>query len=131
MAEQAMTGTEQTGQLGQLSVTTTVDDGIRVVAVTGEIDQQTSQPLQQALNATTPAPSRVVVDMGSVSFMDSTGISIFIAAHRSLAADGGWLRLAALAEPVQRVVRLVGVDTFIDCHLTVEQALNGRHPHPQ
>ncbi|MEU8990510.1 STAS domain-containing protein [Streptomyces sp. NPDC048558] len=69
-----------------------------------------------------------MVDMGSVNFMDSTGINIFIAAQRSLAADGGRLRLAALTEPVQRVVRLVGVDTFIGCHLTVEQALNGRHP---
>ncbi|MFE5893864.1 STAS domain-containing protein [Streptomyces sp. NPDC056468] len=132
MAEQAMTGTEPTGQLGQLSVTTTaVDDRIRVVTVTGEIDQQTSQPLQQALDATPPAPSLVVVDMSSVSFMDSTGINIFIAAHRSLAADGGGLRLAALTDPVLRTVRLVGVDTFIDCHLTVEQALNGGHPHPQ
>ncbi|WP_328430159.1 STAS domain-containing protein [Streptomyces sp. NBC_00443] len=124
MAEQEMTATERAGQRGRLSVTTTIDDGVRVVTATGEIDQQTCEPLRQALTLTTPGGPRVVVDMSTVSFMDSTGINIFISAHRSLAEAGGWLRLAALAEPVERTIRLVGVDTFIDCRETLPQALH-------
>ncbi|MEJ8672211.1 STAS domain-containing protein [Streptomyces sp. MS1.AVA.1] len=124
MADDEWTGTGRAGQLGQLSVVAAVDGGIRVVTVTGEVDQHTGEPLQQALEVTTPPGPRVVVDMSEVSFMDSTGINIFITAHKALAKAGGWLRLAALAEPVQRTIRLVGLHTFIDSHETLDQALN-------
>jgi stage II sporulation protein AA (anti-sigma F factor antagonist) len=124
MAEDTWTGTERAGQLGQLSVVAAVDGGIRVVTVTGEIDQHTGEPLRKALDVTTPPGPRVVVDMNEVSFMDSTGINIFIAAHQALAEAGGWLRLAALTEPVQRTIRLVGLHTFIDSRETLDQALH-------
>ncbi|TXJ77513.1 anti-sigma factor antagonist [Streptomyces lavendulae] len=56
-------------------------------------------------------------------FMDSSGINILISAHRALTKAGGWLRLAALSAPVLRTVQIVGLDTVIDCHPTVDQAL--------
>jgi stage II sporulation protein AA (anti-sigma F factor antagonist) len=124
MAKKETKGTDQAVQAGLLSVVTTVDAGIRVVSPTGEIDQQTSEPLRQALDATAPPGPRVVADMSGVSFMDSTGINILIAAHRDLAEAGGWLRLAAPTGPVLHTIRLVGVDTVIDCHDTLRQALN-------
>jgi stage II sporulation protein AA (anti-sigma F factor antagonist) len=42
-----------------------------------------------------------------------------------LAVDdaGGWLRVAGAQPSVLGVLQLVGVDTFIDCHPTTEQAL--------
>ncbi|MFD0005048.1 STAS domain-containing protein [Streptomyces sp. NPDC127178] len=124
MAKKETKGTDQAVQAGLLSVVTTVDAGIRVVSPTGEIDQQTSEPLRQALDATAPPGPRVVADMSGVSFMDSTGINILIAAHRDLAEAGGWLRLAAPTGPVLHTIRLVGVDTVIDCHETLRQALH-------
>ncbi|MEU8851870.1 STAS domain-containing protein [Streptomyces sp. NPDC048564] len=124
MAKKETKGTDQAVQPGLLSVVTTVDAGIRVVSPTGEIDQQTSEPLRQALDATAPPGPRVVADMSGVSFMDSTGINILIAAHRDLAEAGGWLRLAAPTGPVLHTIRLVGVDTVIDCHETLRQALH-------
>lgn len=57
-------------------------------------------------------------------FMDSSGINILISAHRALTGAGGWLRLAALSAPVLRTVQIVGLDTVIDCHPTLDQALH-------
>jgi stage II sporulation protein AA (anti-sigma F factor antagonist) len=123
MAEAEMTGTEHAGQAGQLSVVTTATDGIRVVTLAGEIDHHTGGALRQALDdCDTPRP-RVVVDMRRVTFMDSSGINIFIAAHRALSEAGGWLRLAAVGEAVMRTISIVGVDTVIDCRETLRQAL--------
>ncbi|MFD9394871.1 STAS domain-containing protein [Streptomyces sp. NPDC060000] len=65
-----------------------------------------------------------MADLSNVTFLDSTGINVFFDAHRRVSATGGWLRLAAVQEPVMRVVHLVGLDTVIACHPTVEQALN-------
>jgi stage II sporulation protein AA (anti-sigma F factor antagonist) len=55
--------------------------------------------------------------------MDSSGINILIAVHTALAEAGGWLRLAGAAAPVLRVIQLVGIDGFIECRPTVQQAL--------
>ncbi|MGW5331057.1 STAS domain-containing protein [Streptomyces sp. NPDC004014] len=64
-----------------------------------------------------------MVDLGQVAFMDSSGINVLIAAHRVLTGAGGWLRLAGATGVVLRTLQLVGVDTVIDCHETLHQAL--------
>ncbi|MEU0234757.1 MULTISPECIES: STAS domain-containing protein [unclassified Streptomyces] len=57
--------------------------------------------------------------------MDSSGLNVFISTHRDVSEAGGWLRIACAQEAVQRVLNLVGLDTVIDCHPSVEQALEG------
>ncbi|MEU1710955.1 STAS domain-containing protein [Streptomyces sp. NPDC005706] len=123
MAEEEVTDTEQAAQPEQLSIVATTTDGIHVLTVAGEIDHHTGDTLGQALDHTgTPRP-HVVVHMRQVAFMDSTGINILIAAHRALTEADGWLRLASPTGVVLRTLRLVGVDTVIDCHETLDQAL--------
>ncbi|MEW2291052.1 STAS domain-containing protein [Streptomyces sp. NPDC047841] len=122
MSEPETTSPEP-GQTGQLSVVATATDGIRVLTLAGEIDHHTGDTLRQALDTSpTPRP-RVVVDMRQVTFMDSSGINILIAAHHALSEAGGWLRLAAIGESVMRTISLVGVDAVIDCRETLRQAL--------
>ncbi|MFD9394868.1 STAS domain-containing protein [Streptomyces sp. NPDC060000] len=64
-----------------------------------------------------------MVDLSGVTFMDSSGINAFIAAHRQVRDSQGWMRIAGAQESVLYVLRVVG-DAFIPCHPTVEQALN-------
>ncbi|MGV9930874.1 STAS domain-containing protein [Streptomyces olivaceoviridis] len=123
MAEAEMTNTGPTEPPGQLSVASTTVNGIHVVTLAGEIDHHTGDTLRQALDAShTPRP-RVVVDLHQVTFMDSSGINIFIAAHHTLSEADGWLRLAAPGDSVMRTLNIVGVDTLIDCRETLRQAL--------
>ncbi|MGW2713448.1 STAS domain-containing protein, partial [Streptomyces sp. NPDC001356] len=92
MSEPETTSPEHAGRTGQLSVVATATDGIRVLTLAGEIDHHTGDTLRQALDTShTPRP-RVVVDMRQVTFMDSSGINILIAAHQALSEAGGWLR---------------------------------------
>lgn len=117
-----MADTEQAEQPGRLSVVTSTTEGIHVLTLAGEIDHDTGETLRDALDIRAPRP-RVVVDLHRVTFMDSSGINVFIAAHRALTEAGGWLRLAALTESVLRTVQIVGVDTVIDCRPSLRQAL--------
>lgn len=118
-----MADTEQAGQPGRLSVRTDVVDGTSVVAVAGEIDQETCGSLREALDLPDGVAPHVVIDLRQVTFMDSSGINILIAVHRTLADADGWLRLAGAAPPVLRIIQLVGIDGLIDCCPTVQQAL--------
>ncbi len=107
----------------RLQVTSHTSGSIHVLTPTGEIDHHTGDALRQALDAiSTPRP-RVVVDLHQVTFMDSSGINILIAAHRALTDAGGRLRLARPTAPVLRTLTIVGIDTVINCHTTLPEAL--------
>ncbi|MFE7762495.1 STAS domain-containing protein [Streptomyces sp. NPDC057438] len=121
-----MTAIENADRPGRLSVAHHVVDDVRVVTVRGEIDHDVKDLFDEALLAGGDAatPPRIVVDLGGVTFMDSSGINVLVAANRRVSGGRGWLRIAAAQEPVLRVLQLVGVDTFIPCHPTTEQALS-------
>ncbi|MEV0975438.1 STAS domain-containing protein [Streptomyces sp. NPDC049915] len=123
MADGRTTDTETTGQLGGLSVTATAAGGARVLTLAGEIDHHTADTLREALDVTGAPRPRLVIDMRQVTFMDSSGINILIAAYQAVTAAGGRLRLAGPTLPVLRTLQLVGIDTLIDCHPTLDDAL--------
>ncbi|WP_333738569.1 STAS domain-containing protein [Streptomyces sp. IBSBF 2806] len=121
-----MTDHPHSGRSDQLHARRTVVDGVRVVSVHGEIDDDVHAVLSQALLSEdgAAAPLRIVADLSGVTFIDSTGINVLLAAHQHASDAQGWLRLAGAQEPVAHVLRIVGLDTLIDFYPTVEQALN-------
>ncbi|MER7928659.1 STAS domain-containing protein [Streptomyces sp. NPDC096057] len=108
---------------GQLRVTSSASDGIRIVTPAGEIDAETAPALRRALDVQAAPEHRVVLDMRDVTFLDSAGINAIIKAHQALTAAGGWLRLAGTTDPVMFVIKLVGLDTALACHTTLREAL--------
>ncbi|MEU0247288.1 STAS domain-containing protein [Streptomyces sp. NPDC006235] len=121
MAEGRVTDTGQAEQVGGLSVVATSTDGIRVLSLAGEIDHHTGDQLRRALDVTGAVRPRIVIDMCQVTFMDSTGINILIAAYRAVTEAGGRLRLAGPTDSILRVLQIVGVDDIIECHPNIEQ----------
>ncbi|MET9440636.1 STAS domain-containing protein [Streptomyces sp. NPDC006610] len=108
----------------RLSIEHSQVDGVLVVTVRGEIDHDVTGRFSQALQGGRDAGTRIVADLGDVTFMDSSGINVLVAVHQQTSGAGGWLRIAAARESVLRVLRLVGLDAVIPCHPTVEQALS-------
>jgi stage II sporulation protein AA (anti-sigma F factor antagonist) len=119
-----VTDTDELAEPDRLSVTSTFIDDVTVVTVTGEIDHHPVDSLRRAL--TPPGGSaapRTVADFGGVTFVDSGGITVLIAAHEAH-GEHGWLRLAGVRPSVLRVLQLVGLDSLIDCHPTLRGALD-------
>ncbi|MFJ3446530.1 STAS domain-containing protein [Streptomyces sp. NPDC086081] len=106
-----------------MSVVATATDGIRVRTVTGEIDHHTGEQLRRALDVTGTIRPRIVIDMSRVTFMDSTGVNILIAAYQAVTGAGGWIPLAGPTDSVLYVLHIVGVDDIIQCHPTLNEAL--------
>lgn len=61
------------------------------------------------------APSRVILDLGRVEFLDSSGLGSVVGAMKVLAPDRK-LELASLQEPVHKVFRLTRMDTIFVIH---------------
>ncbi|MET8292227.1 STAS domain-containing protein [Streptomyces sp. NPDC005132] len=106
-----------------MSITQTTTAGIRVLVLSGEVDFDTVDLLRGALQIDDSVPVRFVLDLSAVTFIDSSTISVLAAAHGNAVSAGGWIRLAAMSHPVQRVVELVGLDTVLPCYRTLAQAL--------
>ncbi|MFD9497365.1 STAS domain-containing protein [Streptomyces sp. NPDC060005] len=110
-------------QPARLSITHVTTGGVRVLGLSGEIDADNADILRQALDADDGASSQTVLDLGAVTFIDSSAVSVLASARRDAAAVGGGLRMAALTAPVARVVGIVGLDTIIPCYPTPSEAL--------
>jgi stage II sporulation protein AA (anti-sigma F factor antagonist) len=106
-----------------LSVRRSTVDGVRVVALHGELDHAARAELGDVLHPPGAESPRTVADLAGVTFMDSSGINILIAAHRAAAESEGWLRITGARPSVLRVLQLVGLDQVIPCFDTLPQAL--------
>ncbi|GGY18634.1 hypothetical protein GCM10010358_82260 [Streptomyces minutiscleroticus] len=108
----------------RLFIIRTVDDGVTVLSLQGEVDMHTAHRLRQALAADHAGlPARVVVDFRRVTFMDSSGINALICLYRATRDTPGWVRLAGIQPCIQRVLELSGLAAVFDCFPTVHRAL--------
>ncbi|HEX2647094.1 MAG TPA: STAS domain-containing protein [Candidatus Dormibacteraeota bacterium] len=103
-----------------------VDNGVTIVAATGRLDVAGAPTLREAIGevVNTGAP-RVVIDLGGVSFVDSTGLGSVIAALKQIRNSQGELRLAAPNQQARVVLELTTLDRVFPYYATVEEALTG------
>ena len=100
-------------QRPEFELTVSSDDGVRVVAVSGELDLDTMVELGAAL-AAGGGLATTVIDLRGLTFIDSSGVSGVLAAARR-ARDAG-SRLVCVPGPpsIQRIFELTGVDTVLE-----------------
>jgi anti-sigma B factor antagonist len=102
------------------------DNGVTVLAPTGRLDVAGAPTLKNAIDEVAKnGPTRVVIDMEGVSFVDSTGLGSVIAALKQVRTNQGELRLAAPNQQVRVVLELTTLDRVFRYYATVEEALTG------
>lgn len=90
-------------------------EGKQFLILNGEIDVYTSAKLKEVLISLTDiAGNEVIVDLAQVSYIDSTGLGIFIGALKSTHKYNSSLKLIGLVERVRRLFRITGLDEVID-----------------
>jgi anti-sigma B factor antagonist len=96
----------------RFGVEVTLDDPQqRTVALSGEIDLASAPAVWEAIEPVLEDASCVVVDLSDVRFIDSTGLSVLVRAHRRLGSHGGILIVRSPSETAGRVLRVTGLDT--------------------
>jgi anti-anti-sigma factor len=110
--------TEHPNAFGELEVTVTRDADRHTVALAGELDISTAARAEAALAEAESGSARMIVlDLSGLTFMDSTGVRLALAATARSREDSDRLRFVRGGPAVQRVFELSGVaDTlpFID-----------------
>ncbi len=110
----------------ELSLATRSVSGHVVLEIGGEIDVYTAPRLRERLVEMVGAGEKhIVVDLGRVEFLDSTGLGVLVGAHRRLRASGGSLNLVFAHERLLKIFRITGLDTVFEIHSTVDDATSG------
>jgi anti-sigma B factor antagonist len=99
----------------RLSIERTAVDGDIVLVLDGEIDPHTAPQLESELEQALAAESaRLVLDLEQVRFIDSSGLRVFITAHREMNDRGGKLLLRSPNDTAVRLLEITGLDAHID-----------------
>ncbi|MER6347644.1 STAS domain-containing protein [Streptomyces sp. NPDC001595] len=82
-----------------------------VLEITGELDYANAAELRDLLPTVAPRPGgRLVLDLGGMTFCDSSGITALIAARNHAVAAQADFALAAVPDNTLRILRIVGLD---------------------
>jgi anti-anti-sigma factor len=81
----------QRSEGAELDAVTTWDGDSAWVTVNGELDAFTARILRTEMSAVEAAePERVVLDLRSVRFLDSSGLAVILGARERAMDEGGW-----------------------------------------
>jgi anti-sigma B factor antagonist len=99
---------------GQLVIEKTQEADAIVLTLSGELDLASAPVLERELReAEASGPSRLVIDLGGLAFMDSTGLQALLRARERANTNGHQLLLRRAPHQVQRVFELTKtVDAF-------------------
>jgi len=95
-----------------------------VVTASGEVDLFTVPRLDAELVTATSGGARVlVVDLSAVTFIDSAGLGVLVAAFKRCRAHGGAMHLVVTSRGVRRPLEVLGLDAVLPVHAGLEEAV--------
>ncbi|GAB4425185.1 MAG: anti-sigma factor antagonist [Chloroflexi bacterium OHK40] len=104
-------------------ITANPRDDVVVMPIKGRVDAVTAPQLNREIHAQIDRGARhVLLDLGEVSFLSSSGLRALLLIRKELMTLGGELRLAALQPQVHEVFTLTGFTQVFAIHATVDEA---------
>jgi anti-sigma B factor antagonist len=109
-----------------MEVDNQVGDDAAVIRPRGRLTMVVTQQLRTLIDETVQGGrTRIVVDLGSCEFIDSSGLGALIAGLKTARQAGGDLRIAGVGPQIATVLRLTNLDRVLRPHDTVLGALHG------
>lgn len=99
-----------------MNITGSCCEGTLLLHFTGELDHHCAREALAALTERIDAflPRSCVLDLGGLSFMDSSGIALILRAEREMRDLGGQLWLQQVPEQPLRVLRAAGLERLAE-----------------
>ena len=99
-------------------------DGFSIVTIPGDVlDAHNTKQFKADLQPFLSPGCRVVLDMGQLRFVDSSGIGAMVSCLRQVRTVEGELKLCALTKPVRAVFELVRMHQLFETFSTREDAI--------
>jgi anti-sigma B factor antagonist len=104
--------------------TRTLDDGIIVADCAGRIVLgEESSELRDRVEALLAQGSRIVLNLGEVTYIDSGGVGTLVALYTTAQNTGGSIKLANLTRRVDDLLQITKLITIFDVYDMEEEAV--------
>lgn len=105
----------------QLDIHTVALHDRTVVRLEGELDAYSAPALATCLDdLVNGGVTAVVIDLGKVTFIDSTGLGVLVAGYNAAVERGGTVELVASDPRVVRVLEMTSLDQLFTIHASLE-----------
>tara|TARA_B100000029_G_scaffold240418_1_gene237601 strand:- start:301 stop:633 length:333 start_codon:yes stop_codon:yes gene_type:complete len=98
-------------------------DGATIVALSGDVDLETSPAVRQGLIECIEKHDNVIVDMSQVSYIDSSGVASLVEAFQLSRKKGSSFALAHVSAAALRVLNLARLDKVFSIFESIEDAI--------
>jgi anti-sigma B factor antagonist len=105
-----------------VDLSTRACDGHVIVALRGELDIADAVSVAAELAAVAAREPEIIVDLGGLEFIDSSGVAALARGRKQARHAGGDLRLAAAQQQVLRVLTLTRLIEAFPVHASVDEA---------
>lgn len=100
-------------------------NGVSVAQPAGRLDLLSASEFKRLLvDAVSHGRHQIVVDMGEVTYLDSSGLGALIGVLKAARLAGGDVRIARPREQAQVVLELTTLDRVLTPYGTVEEAVD-------
>lgn len=98
-----------------MGLTCTGEDRELRIALSGEVDHHRARGLMDGIDREIDMrlPRRVILDLGGVTFMDSSGIAVLLRAYKRMAELGGTVTVRKVPEQAGKVLRAAGLERLL------------------
>lgn len=114
-----------------MDVSYTTEDNVMILTLDGEqLDAKEAQDFKQKVIdlISTVNVDKVIFDIHKLTFIDSSGLGVFLSLMRFLNARGGELKIANMTKPIRAVFELVCMHKIFDIYNTTEEAMSSFKP---
>lgn len=107
----------------ELDIQKTATDELCELTLKGEIDVYTAPTLKQELVALIEGGCvNVIVDLGGVAFIDSSGLGVLVSALRRARERDGSVRIVCSRDSVLKIFRITGLDKVFPIFSDISEA---------
>lgn len=106
---------------------------VTLIRIGGRVDHATAKAFEEVLkphidDADPDSSSRILIDLGGLSFMTSAGLRVLMIAAKACAAHGRELAVADLQPAIAEIFKISRFDLVLKIHPTVEEGLSAMSP---
>jgi len=98
--------------------------GVTIVVPTGDLDMGAADQVRRVLTELIDKGQlKLVMDLGGVGYIDSSGLGTLVAAMKQARAAGGNLKLCALQDDVRSIFEMTRLIKVMAVHATRQEAV--------
>lgn len=107
-------------------------EGVAIAYVSGAVDASNVEDFKRAIDPLcSERGAKVLLYLSGLKYLNSIGFGLLFAWHRACLGNGGRFALCNMKEKHRGILKLLGLESLLNVHATLEEALDAMRNVPK